>query len=203
MGIELKITDYICHLHFKEEHINMYDKFNIKGEVTILSTRKKTLRDDALSTIEHQFIPVLAHKLQASDISQPQKPDSNHNLSEEKKQHNVENNIEQQELLVDHQELSNNLFDDIEKTEHDLEGPLLNEQARDIYDLRNHQETEVTTQSVENFMDNFLKCSRVPQFWMFVKKPNGLEFTRMDPTTKQIKNHVRVNEDSSTTVSIY
>ncbi|CAH2062436.1 unnamed protein product, partial [Iphiclides podalirius] len=40
----------------------------------------------------------------------------------------------------------------------------------------------------------------LPPCWLFVEKPNGVEFMRMDTTTKQIKNHIRLNKDLSITV---
>ncbi|CAH2090996.1 unnamed protein product [Euphydryas editha] len=63
LGIELKATDYICHLHFKEEQIKMYEKLYIKGELIIMPLRKKILKEEDLPTIQHQFIPVLEHEL--------------------------------------------------------------------------------------------------------------------------------------------
>lgn len=41
LGTIMKTTDYICHLHFKEQDTKMYETFNIKGEITILPTGKK------------------------------------------------------------------------------------------------------------------------------------------------------------------
>ncbi|XP_057340694.1 uncharacterized protein LOC130677837 [Microplitis mediator] len=35
---------------------------------------------------------------------------------------------------------------------------------------------------------------------MFLNNPNEPEFLRMDPATRQIKNHLRLNEDTSVTV---
>ncbi|CAG5100566.1 Protein of unknown function [Cotesia congregata] len=47
LGIKLKATNNICHLHFKEEHIKLYDKFIINGEVKIFQTVKKKLKPEA------------------------------------------------------------------------------------------------------------------------------------------------------------
>ncbi|XP_047988877.1 uncharacterized protein LOC125228374 isoform X2 [Leguminivora glycinivorella] len=57
LGMELKISDSICHHHFKAEHINMYSEFKIKGEVKYIRLERKTLKKEALPTVEHQFIP--------------------------------------------------------------------------------------------------------------------------------------------------
>ncbi|CAD6238903.1 GSCOCG00008546001-RA-CDS [Cotesia congregata] len=87
LGTTMKKTDYICHLHFKEKDIKMYETFNIKGEIIILPTGKKTLREEALPTIEHQFISVLAHELQTSVVNKSQNVHSNPNQSESKRDH--------------------------------------------------------------------------------------------------------------------
>ncbi|XP_037295934.1 uncharacterized protein LOC115449217 isoform X2 [Manduca sexta] len=170
----------------------MFENFTINGKVTILPTGKKILRDEALPTIEHQFVPAI--ELQTGVIYIPQKSNPDDNQTEEVKQNQIPDN-EQQELLIV-QEVSNNLID-IEHTEHNSKEPLLN-QARN--DLHNNKDTEVKTQSVENFWDNIQKSLMLPQFWLYVKKPNGLEFIRTDPMTGQIKNHLRLNEDTSITV---
>lgn len=77
MGIKLKATDNICHLHFKEEHIQLYDKFIIdRDEVKIFSTVKKLQKAEALRTIEHEFIPIPVYELQASVIDESRKSTS-------------------------------------------------------------------------------------------------------------------------------
>ncbi|CAD6222071.1 GSCOCG00011706001-RA-CDS, partial [Cotesia congregata] len=86
LGIKLKATNNICHLHFKEEHIKLYDKFIINGEVKIFPTVKKKLKPEALPTIEHQFIPIPLYELQASIIDQRQKSTSCHNYCEDDQQ---------------------------------------------------------------------------------------------------------------------
>lgn len=198
LGIELKATDYICHLHFKEEHIKMYEKFYIKGELKIFPTGKKIVKDEALPTIEHQFVPIPAHELLSSVVHESQKPNLHCNHSDEQQYQVQENNIEQQKILVD-QEVSNNLIDANVQTKQDLKEPLLSQHAHN--DLNHHQETETSTHS-ENFKDSIYKLPMLPPFWLYIDKPNGPEFMRMDPTTGQIKNHLRLNEDTSITVSI-
>ncbi|CAG5093086.1 Protein of unknown function [Cotesia congregata] len=104
LGTRMKTTDYIYHLHFKKEDIKMYETFNIKGEITILPTGKKTLREEALPTIEHQLISVPAHELQASVVNISQNVHSNQNQSENKRNHLTQEHQdqhEQQELLLD------------------------------------------------------------------------------------------------------
>ncbi|XP_074113767.1 uncharacterized protein LOC141536884 isoform X3 [Cotesia typhae] len=197
LGIELKASDFVCHLHFKEEHIKTYEKFFIKGEVKIFPTGKKIVRNEALPTTEHQFIPIPAYELLASTVHEQQQPNFHCNHSEDEQQYQVqENNVEQQKVLVN-QEVSNNFMDDNVQTEKDLDEPLLSQQAH--YDLKNHQETEASTQS-ENFRDNLNKFIALPPFWMYGDKPNGPEFMRMDPTTERITNRLRLNEDKSITV---
>ncbi|XP_074114723.1 uncharacterized protein LOC141537575 isoform X2 [Cotesia typhae] len=117
LGIELKASDFVCHLHFKEEHIKTYEKFFIKGEVKIFPTGKKIVRNEALPTIEHQFIPIPAYELLASTVHEQQQPNFHCNHSEDEQQYQVqENNVEQQKVLVN-QEVSNNFMDDNVQTE--------------------------------------------------------------------------------------
>ncbi|XP_074112054.1 uncharacterized protein LOC141535820 [Cotesia typhae] len=141
LGTTMKTTDYICHLHFKEEDIKMYETFNINGEITIFPTGKKTLRDTALPTVEHQFLPVAIHDVERNVINQLQKPSSNHNKSEEKLKH--EDKFKQQELLVD-QRVSDRVMDTITQSKHDLEIVQLNEETHT--DQQNDKEPEVTSQ---------------------------------------------------------
>lgn len=171
LGATMKTTDYICHLHFKLEDIKMYETFNIKGEITILPTGKKTLRDEALPTIEHQFISVPAHELQTSVVKNSQNMHSTEKQSENKRDHQT-----QEHDFV------------IQQTEYDLDIPQLN-----------HNKSDVTSQSAEKFLEN-LKSSLLPQGWMYFEKPKGLEFGRINPTTMQISNRLRVNKDLSITV---
>lgn len=190
LGATMKTTDYICHLHFKLEDIKMYETFNIKGEITILPTGKKTLRDEALPTIEHQFISVPAHELQTSVVKNSQNMHSTEKQSENKRDHQTQEHqdqYEQQELLL-HQGVPDNLIHVIQQTEHDLDIPQLN-----------HNKSDVTSQSAEKFLEN-LKSSLLPQGWMYFEKPKGLEFGRINPTTMQISNRLRVNKDLSITV---
>ncbi|XP_044584716.1 uncharacterized protein LOC123265132 isoform X2 [Cotesia glomerata] len=172
LGIKLKATHNICHLHLKEEHIKLYDKFIINGEVKIFPTVKKMLKAEALPTIEHQFIPIPLCELQASIIDEPQKVTSCHNHCEDDQQ-------------------------DREQIEQDLEKSPLSQQSYDS--LNNHVENEITVQPIESIGD-ILKCPMLPSFWMHIEIPDGLEFLRMDPLAKKTKNHIRLNEDLSFTV---
>lgn len=196
LGMELKSSDYICHLHFKEEHIKMYEKFNINGELKIIPTLKKILKDEALPTVEHQFVPIPATFDRLSSIIHiSQKPNLQCNHSEDEQQYQVEEiNIEQQKILVD-QEDPNNVMDANVQTEED---PLLSPHVHN--DLKNHQETGASTQS-ENFTDNVPTLLMLPPCWMYVNNPNGLEFMRLEPNTAQIKTHLRLNKDKSVTVN--
>ncbi|CAK1597570.1 unnamed protein product [Parnassius mnemosyne] len=196
LGIKLKATDNICHLHFKEEDIKLYDKFMIDGELKIFPAVKKMLKNEALPTIEHQFIPIPAYELQAS-IIEPQKSTSCHNHSGDDQQDSMQNSsIEQHELLDDLYN-PNNATNYNEQMEQDLEESLLSQQSND--DLNNNVAKETTIQPIESFRD-ILKCPMVPSFWMHVEKPDGLEFLRMDPSTKETKNYIRLNEDLSVTI---
>ncbi|CAD6236006.1 GSCOCG00008046001-RA-CDS [Cotesia congregata] len=197
LGIKLKATNNICHLHFKEEHIKLYDKFIINGEVKIFQTVKKKLKPEALPTIEHQFIPIPLYELQASIINQRQKSTSCHNYCEDDQQDRMQNScIEQQELLDD-LNISNNATNYSQQIEQDLEKSLLSQQSYDS--LNSHVENETTVKPIESIGD-IQKCPMLPQFWMRVDKPDGLEFLRMDPSAKKTKNHIRLNEDLSLTV---
>ncbi|CAH0730999.1 unnamed protein product, partial [Brenthis ino] len=173
----------------------MYEKFYIKGELKIFRTGKKILKDEAVPTIEHQFIPIPGYELLACDVYKSEKPNLHCNDSEDEQQcQEQENNIEQQKIVV---EVSKSSIDVNVKTEQDLKEPLLSQHA--LNDFKSHQDTKESTQLV-SFRDNIHKLSMLPPFWLYIDKPNGLEFMRMDPTTGQIKNHLRLNEDTSITV---
>ncbi|KAJ0171075.1 hypothetical protein K1T71_013274 [Dendrolimus kikuchii] len=179
MGINLKVSDYVCHLHFKEEDIKMYDKFYIKDKLIIYPKGKKQLKDDALPKMEHQFVPKY--------FNDP--VDEEHCQVEE-------HQIEEQKALVN-QQFSNNLTCANIKTELDLEESPLSQHAHDI--IERHQETKTRT-LLEDFRDNIKKIPLLPPFWLYIEKPNGLEFMRMDVTTRQILNHLRLNGDTYITV---
>ncbi|KAH0563802.1 hypothetical protein KQX54_006679, partial [Cotesia glomerata] len=53
--------------------------------------------------------------------------------------------------------------------------------------------------SIRDFIDQMKNVTILPEFWSFSNKPNGLEFMRVDPETKQIKYHIRINHDLSIT----
>ncbi|XP_061708156.1 uncharacterized protein LOC133518467 [Cydia pomonella] len=182
LGIALKATDYICHLHFKEENINMYEKFNIKGELKYIPTQRKTLKEEALPTMEHQFIPI--PEFQANIIHVQESVELYPNQSKEKQQ---QINVEQQELSDD-QKSSNDLMD-CEMIQHDFAEP-----------TSQYQDTDITINPIEIFKIKFRAFSLLPPFWLHAENPNGLEFMRMDPTTQQIKHHIRLNDDLSITV---
>ncbi|KAK0075044.1 hypothetical protein PV326_011928, partial [Microctonus aethiopoides] len=178
LGINLKASDYICHLHFKEEDIKMYDKFVIKGELKIIPKERKQLKDEALPTPEHQFVSI----------------DFNHSEDEQHCQVD-EHQIQQQKILVN-QELSNNLMDANIPTEQDLEELPLSQHVYDI--IESQQDTEGRIQ-FEDLRDNIKKFS-LPPSWLYLDKPNGLIFMRVNETTWEIVNHLRLSKNMSITV---
>ncbi|KAK0161756.1 hypothetical protein PV327_008172 [Microctonus hyperodae] len=178
LGINLKPADCICYLHFKEEDIIMYDKFIINNEVKIFPKGKKQLRNEAVPTLEHQFVPI------------------DFNFPEDKQHCQIkENQIEQQNILVN-QKPSNDLMNVNIPTEQDSEEPLLIQHVHDI--IESQPETEARTQ-LEDFKDT-LKNNSLPPSWLYLDKPNGRIFMRWDETNKQMVNHLRLNEDMSITV---
>ncbi|XP_046610973.1 uncharacterized protein LOC124300692 [Neodiprion virginianus] len=178
LGINLKASDYSCHLHFKEEDIRMYDRVVIKGELKIFPKGKKQLKDEALPRLEHQFVPIYF------------------NHSEDEQHCQIEEHeIEQQKILTN-EELSNNLMDAIIPIEQDLDEPPSSQHVHDI--IENQQETEARAQ-LEDFRAEIKKIS-LPPSWLYLDKPDGLIFMRIDETTRQIVNHLRLNEDTSITV---
>ncbi|XP_039751897.1 uncharacterized protein LOC120627858 isoform X2 [Pararge aegeria] len=167
LGIELKATDYICHLHFKEEQIKMYEKLYIKGELIMMPLGKKILKEEALPTIQHQFIPVFEHEFLTSTVDELKIPSLHSNNNGDEELFLVqENNIEPQTIL-----------------EQDLIEPPSSQHA--CKDSKNLQEIE---------------APKLPPFWLYIPKPNGFVFMRMDPTTQQIKIRLRLNKDTSITV---
>ncbi|KAK0092822.1 hypothetical protein PV326_000504 [Microctonus aethiopoides] len=177
LGINLKASDYICHLHFKEEDIKMYDKFIINGALKILPKERKKLKDEALPTLEHQFVPIDFNRFEDEQHCQVE-----------------EHHIEERKILLN-QELSNNLMDANIPTEQNLEEPPL---SQHVHDIESQQKTEART-PFEYLMDNIQK-SPLPPSWLYLDKPNGLIFMRMDETTRRIVNHLRLNNDKSITV---
>lgn len=157
----------------------MYDKFVIKGELKIFPKGKKQLKDEALPTLEHQFVSI----------------DFNHSEDEQHCQVD-EHQIEQQKILVN-QELSNNLMDANIPTEEDLEELPLSQHVYDI--IESQQDTEAKIQ-FEDLRDNIKKFS-LPPSWLYLDKPNGLIFMRVNETTLKIVNHLRLSKNMSITVS--
>ncbi|KAK0074617.1 hypothetical protein PV325_008075, partial [Microctonus aethiopoides] len=180
LGINLKASDYICHLHFKEEDIKMYDKMVIKGELKIIPKERKQLKDEAIPTLEHQFVSI----------------DFNHSEDEQHCQVD-EHQIEQPKILVN-QELSNNLMDANISTGQDLEEPPSRQNVHDIIESQQKTEARKRFEDIRNNIKNIV----LPPSWLYLDKPNGLVFMRMDETTRRIVNHLRLNEDASITVSI-
>ncbi|KAK0169515.1 hypothetical protein PV328_011940 [Microctonus aethiopoides] len=178
LGINLKASDYICHLHFKEEDIKMYDKMVIKGELKIIPKERKQLKDEAIPTLEHQFVSI----------------DFNHSEDEQHCQVD-EHQIEQPKILVN-QELSNNLMDANISTGQDLEEPPSRQNVHDIIESQQKTEARKRFEDIRNNIKNIV----LPPSWLYLDKPNGLVFMRMDETTRRIVNHLRLNEDASITV---
>ncbi|XP_063630179.1 uncharacterized protein LOC134801498 [Cydia splendana] len=187
LGIALKANDYICYLHFKEETINMYEKLIIKGELKYIPTQRKTLKEEAVPTIEHQFIPIPEHELQANTIHVEESFEPYPNQPKDEQQQQI--NAEQQELSVDQND-SNNLMD-CEMIQQVFAEPLLS------------QYQDVTINPIDNFKSKFRAFSFLPPFWLHAENSSGLEFMRMDPTTQQIRHHIRLNDDLTITVSVY
>ncbi|XP_044574855.1 uncharacterized protein LOC123258733 [Cotesia glomerata] len=166
LSIELKATDYICHLHFKEEQIKMYEKLYIKGELIIMPLGKKILKEEALPTMQHQFIPVFEHEFLTSTVDELKMLSLHSNNYEDEELFLVqENNIEPQTILVD--DVPNNLIDDGVQTEQDLIEPPFSQHA--CKDSKNLQEIE---------------APKLPPFWLYIPEPNGFVFMRMDANGK-------------------
>lgn len=194
LGIKLKQTDSICHLHFKQEDIKMYQKFKDNVEDIFIPTGTNILRDEALPTIEHQFIPPV--ELEVSEFKQQYTNSDRNQFKEEEEQHQSEENIEQQWLIVD-PDSPNNMMDDSEPNEPDLKEPLLDHQAYIKIENREKAETIATFEKIRN---SIINSSILPQCWLYAKKLKGLEFMRIDPDNGQIKNRLRLNKDGSITV---
>ncbi|XP_043488792.1 uncharacterized protein LOC122515485 isoform X2 [Polistes fuscatus] len=161
----------------------MYEKLYIKGELKILPTGKKILKEEALPTIQHQFIPIFEHEFLTSTVDKLKKPSFHSNNSEDKQLFQVrKSNIEPQKILAD-EDVFNNLIDAGVKSEQDLIKPPFSQHASK--DSKNPQEIE---------------APKLPPFWLYVPKPNGFVFMRMDPTTQRIKIRLRLNDDTSISV---
>ncbi|XP_063379933.1 uncharacterized protein LOC134666644 isoform X1 [Cydia fagiglandana] len=167
----------------------MYEKLTIKGELKYIPTQRKTLKEEAVPTIEHQFIPIPEHELQANTIHieesfEPYRPYPNQPKDEQQQQINAE----QQELSEDQND--SNYLMDYEMIQQDFAEPLFSQ----------YQDTNVTINPIENFKSKFRAFSLLPPFWLHAENPNGLEFMRMDPKTQKIKHHIRLNDDLTVTV---
>lgn len=145
-------------------------------ELKIFPTEKKQLKNEALPTIKHQFIPL--HQ-------------------SEDKQHcpKDEHFIEQRRVLADEKVLNNFINDN--QTVKGSEKQTLIQYLHDT--VESHQETEARA-PLEDFRDNIRKFPMMPPFWLYIDKPIGFEFVRMDVTTRKILNHLRWNKDTSITV---
>ncbi|XP_063390059.1 uncharacterized protein LOC134675659 [Cydia fagiglandana] len=206
LGIALKTNDYVCHLHFKEENINMYEKLTIKGERKYIPTQRKTLKEEAVPTIEHQFIPIPEHELQANTIHVEQSFEPYPKQPKDEQQQQI--NTEHQELSEDQSDSNNSmdyetLHQELSEDQSDSNNSMDYETLQQVFVeplLSQYLDTDVTINSIENFKSKFRTFSLLPPFWLHAENPNGLEFMRMDPTTQQIKHHIRLNDDLTITV---
>lgn len=161
----------------------MYEKLYIKGELKIMPLGKKILKEEALPTIQHQFIPILEHELLTSTVDELEKLSLHLNNSGDKELFQVhENNIEPPKILAD-EDVPNNPIGAVVQSEQNLiEPPLSQDVSKDSYNLQE------------------IEAPKLPPFWLYI--PNGFVFMRMDPTTQQIKIRLRLNKDTSITVCV-
>lgn len=98
-----------------------------------------------------------------------------------------------QELLIDPQ---NSCYstDYIEQSQESLQ-----EQVQ-IEKTHNDSREQELIESIDYFKNNVSNFLILPEFWFYIEKPRQLEFMRIDRACKQIKNHIRLNEDLSITV---
>ncbi|KAG5894104.1 hypothetical protein JTB14_004043 [Gonioctena quinquepunctata] len=177
LGMDLKKSDYICQLHFKADHIKMYDKIKIGNVVNLIYLSKKKLHEEALPTIEHTHQLHSDLQQQHETIMSVENPEEQLYISRNKKKQqkqNAETNNELQQTSIEQQ--SNHHCNDFQ------------EQTLDDFQPQH---------TLKNKINNVLM---LPAFWFFSEKPKEFEFMRIDPTTKRIKNHIRLNEDLSLTV---
>ncbi|XP_039757918.1 uncharacterized protein LOC120632178 [Pararge aegeria] len=159
----------------------MYEKLYIKEELVIMPLGKKILKEEALLTIQHQFIPVFEHEF-LTTVDELKIPSLHSNNNGDEELFLVqENNIEPQTILVN--DVPDNLIDDGVQREQDLIEPPFSQHA--CKDSKNLQEIE---------------APKLPPFWLYIPEPNGFVFMRMDPTTQQIKIRLRLNKDTSINV---
>ncbi|XP_074095986.1 uncharacterized protein LOC141525397 [Cotesia typhae] len=144
---------------------------------------KKILKEEALPTIQHQFIPILEHELLTSTVDELEKPSLHLNNSGGEELFQVhENNIEPPKMLAD-EDVPNNPIGAVVQSEQDLiEPPLCQDASKNSYNLQE------------------IEAPKLSPFWLYIPKPNGFVFIRMDPTTQQIKIRLRLNKDTSITV---
>ena len=148
-----------------------------------MARERPTLTEEALPIIGHQY----ALKLELQTI-QARETESCRNKST--KQHLVqENSIEQHELSEDHSTLL-----------HDLNEPQLIQQWET--DVQSCHDSRAIIQQMDIFKNNILTFSMLPPYWLYDENLNGLEFMRLNPTTKKVINHIRLNNDLSITVSV-
>ncbi|XP_074100400.1 uncharacterized protein LOC141528313 [Cotesia typhae] len=132
--------------------------------------------------IQHQFIPILEQELLTSTVDELEKPSLHLNNSGDEELFQVhENNIEPPKILAD-EDVPNNPIGAVVQSEQDLiEPPLSQDASKDSYNLQE------------------IEAPKLPPFWLYIPKPNGFVFMRMDPTTQQIKIRLRLNKDTSIT----
>ncbi|XP_056630352.1 uncharacterized protein LOC130440961 isoform X1 [Diorhabda sublineata] len=175
LGMNLKFSDYICQYHFQEKDIKMYDKIVIGNTIHLHYRLKKTLQPNALPTIEHQF--KLIPEFQQEEITIKEE-----NIKEEPIQEQQPEQVQQLEYNDQQQQ---NQFEQFQ------------EQKYNIPDNHYEQQTFEVKQTIECMRQNI---PVLPPNWLYTIKPNEIEFMRFDPASKQIKNHIVLNEDLSVSV---
>ncbi|CAH2084205.1 unnamed protein product [Euphydryas editha] len=173
LGISLKKSDYICHLHFKEEDVKSYDNIIIDGKSYIMPLIKKKLSEGALPTLEHQYV-----------------------FNSESTQHNaIPISIERQQT----QENCNNSKEYQQQQQQQILNIRDKGMQQAFVEQRSYNDPIHSEKPIKDLIDQIKNVSILPEFWSFSYKKNELEFMRVDPETKQIRHHIRLNHDLSIT----
>ncbi|XP_044757117.1 uncharacterized protein LOC123315480 [Coccinella septempunctata] len=138
----------------------MYNKIVIKDVVHLHELHRKTLKPEALPTIQHQF-----HSYAGEHLAKEQMLQDKQKL------------VHQQPEIIQHQEEIVN-----QHSQQQSEAPIEHNYCV--------QQSEKPLQYLLDKYQQFL-----PQHWAYIPKPDGIEYIRLDPETRLIKNHIMVRDD--------
>ncbi|XP_030748848.1 uncharacterized protein LOC115876941 [Sitophilus oryzae] len=195
LGISLKTRDNICQFHFKEEDVKMYDKIVIGDTIHLHYLQRKILKEEALPTRKHQF-ELNSELLQEQQAREDQFV-KQQQYKKTKQQQPKEEPLSQEQQ---HEQSEQEIIQFEEQPKYEIQDPLNQDDQLEQTEQDQHFVEHQITEIIEPIAEIKKNISALPPCWLYIDKPKEIEFMRLDPTSKQILNHIILKEDLSITV---